>query len=157
LADLPRWRAVAGADVRAASVRAGLAALACPPGHPVLIHDAARPLLGRAVIDRLLSALGEADGAVPALPVSDSLRRGVDGRMTDVVEREGLWRVQTPQAFRRGVIEAAYAAWTGPDTPTDEAVVVERHGGRVALVEGDARLMKLTYPEDFAMVEALLS
>ena len=76
--------------------------------------------------------------------------------MAGVVERDGLWRAQTPQAFRRGVIEAAYAAWPADETPTDEAVVVDRHGGRVVLVEGDPRLMKLTYPEDFAMAEALL-
>ena len=157
LAGLSHWRAVAGGETRAQSVRAGLAALACPADQPVLIHDAARPLLERAVIDRLIAALSDADGALPALPVADSLRRGADGLMAGVVERDGLWRAQTPQAFRRETIEAAYAAWTGLDAPTDEAVVVERHGGRVALVAGDPRLMKLTYPEDFAMAEALLS
>ncbi|MFN7108358.1 MAG: bifunctional 2-C-methyl-D-erythritol 4-phosphate cytidylyltransferase/2-C-methyl-D-erythritol 2,4-cyclodiphosphate synthase [Brevundimonas sp.] len=157
LADLPRWRAVAGGDVRADSVRAGLAALTCAPDQPVLIHDAARPLLDRAVIDRLLSALETADGALPVLPVADSLRRGEAEVMTDVVERDGLWRAQTPQAFRRRVIEAAYAAWTDADAPADEAVVVQRNGGKVALVQGDPRLTKLTYPEDFAMAEALLS
>ncbi|WAC58671.1 bifunctional 2-C-methyl-D-erythritol 4-phosphate cytidylyltransferase/2-C-methyl-D-erythritol 2,4-cyclodiphosphate synthase [Brevundimonas sp. SL130] len=157
LAGLSHWRAVVGGDVRAQSVRAGLAALACPADQPVLIHDAARPLLDRAVIDRLIAALSDAGGALPALPVADSLRRGAEGLMAGVVERDGLWRAQTPQAFRRQTIESAYAAWTGPDAPTDEAVVVERHGGRVALVAGDPRLMKLTYPEDFAMAEALLS
>ncbi|HEY0925093.1 2-C-methyl-D-erythritol 2,4-cyclodiphosphate synthase, partial [Brevundimonas sp.] len=132
------------------------AALSAPPDQPVLIHDAARPLLDRAVIDRLLAALDGADGALPALPVADSLRRGADGLMTDTVDREDLWRAQTPQAFRRGVIEAAYATWPSSETPTDEAIVVQRHGGRVALVDGDPRLMKLTYPEDFAMAEAML-
>ena len=156
LSDLPRWRAVAGGAARADSVRAGLAALTCAPDQPVLIHDAARPLLDRAVIDRLLSALETADGALPALPVADSLRRGEFQVMTDVVERDGLWRAQTPQAFRRRVIEAAYVAWTDPDAPADEAVVVQRNGGKVALAQGDPRLMKLTYPEDFAMAEALL-
>jgi len=156
LSGLPRWRAVVGGDARADSVRAGLTALTCAPERPVLIHDAARPLLDRAVVDRLLSALDTADGALPALPVADSLRRGEEGIMTNVVDRDGLWRAQTPQAFRRGVIEAGYAAWTGPDAPADEAVVVQRNGGRVALVQGDPRLMKLTYPEDFAMAEALL-
>ncbi|MFN7128448.1 MAG: bifunctional 2-C-methyl-D-erythritol 4-phosphate cytidylyltransferase/2-C-methyl-D-erythritol 2,4-cyclodiphosphate synthase [Brevundimonas sp.] len=157
LAGLSHWRTVVGGETRAQSVRAGLAALACPADQPVLIHDAARPLLDRAVIDRLIAALPDADGALPALPVADSLRRGAEGLMAGVVDREDLWRAQTPQAFRRETIEAAYAAWTGPDAPTDEAVVVERHGGRVALVAGDPRLMKLTYPEDFAMAEALLS
>ncbi|WP_299171005.1 bifunctional 2-C-methyl-D-erythritol 4-phosphate cytidylyltransferase/2-C-methyl-D-erythritol 2,4-cyclodiphosphate synthase [uncultured Brevundimonas sp.] len=157
LASLSNWRAVVGGAHRAESVRAGLAALACAPDQPVLIHDAARPLLNRAVIDRLIAALSEADGALPVLPVADSLRRGQDGVMAGVVERDGLWRAQTPQTFRRNAIEAAYAAWDDAETPTDDAVVVERHGGRVALVPGDALLMKLTYPEDFAMAEALLS
>lgn len=157
LAGLSNWRTVTGGDMRAASVRAGLAALTCGPDQPVLIHDAARPLLDRAVIDRLIAALAHADGALPALPVADSLRRGENGLMAGGVERDGLWRAQTPQAFRRNTIEAAYAAWPPTEAPTDEAVVVQSHGGRVALVEGDPRLMKLTYPEDFAMAEALLS
>jgi 2-C-methyl-D-erythritol 4-phosphate cytidylyltransferase / 2-C-methyl-D-erythritol 2,4-cyclodiphosphate synthase len=152
-----RVGAVVGGAARADSVRAGLAALTCAADQPVLIHDAARPLLDAAVIDRLLSALKISDGALPVLPVADSLRRGEAEIMTDVVERDGLWRAQTPQTFRRNAIEAAYAAWDDAETPTDDAVVVERHGGRVALVQGDARLMKLTYPEDFAMAEALLS
>ncbi len=156
LDGLENWRAAAGGATRAESVRAGLAALSAPPDRPVLIHDAARPLLDRAVIDRLLAALDGADGALPVLPVADSLRRGTDGVMTAAIDREGLWRAQTPQAFRRGAIEAAYAVWPTSETPTDEAMVVQRHGGRVALVEGDPRLMKLTYPEDFAMVEAML-
>lgn len=156
LSGLSPWRAVTGGETRAHSVRAGLAALTGPTDRPVLIHDAARPLLSRAVIDRLVTALNDADGALPALPVADSLRRGQDGRMAGVVEREGLWRAQTPQAFRRGVIETAYAAWPADETPTDDAVVVDRNGGRVVLVEGDPRLLKLTYPEDFAMAEALL-
>ena len=155
LAGLEGWRAVAGGEARAQSVRAGLGALACPAETPVLIHDAARPLLPRPVIERLLSALADAEGALPVLPVADSLRRATDGRMDGVVERDGLWRAQTPQAFRRGVIEAAYAAWSDAEPPADEAVVVQRQGGRVALVDGDPRLMKLTYPEDFAMAEAL--
>lgn len=156
LAGLSSWHAVTGGDTRGRSVQAGLAALTCSADQPVLIHDAARPLLDRAVIARLVAALKDADGALPALPVADSLRQGQDGRMAGVVERDGLWRAQTPQAFPRGVIEAAYAAWPVDETPTDEAVVVDRHGGRVVLVEGDPRLMKLTYPEDFAMAEALL-
>jgi 2-C-methyl-D-erythritol 4-phosphate cytidylyltransferase / 2-C-methyl-D-erythritol 2,4-cyclodiphosphate synthase len=159
LNGLENWRPATGGATRAESVRAGLAALNAQANQPVLIHDAARPLLDRAVIDRLLAALDGADGAdgaLPVLPVADSLRRGTDGVMTGAIDREGLWRAQTPQAFRRGVIEAAYAAWPPSETPTDEAMVVQRHGGRVVLVDGDPRLMKLTYPEDFAMAEAML-
>ncbi|MNK11291.1 Bifunctional enzyme IspD/IspF [compost metagenome] len=156
LAGLSGWRTVAGGAARADSVRAGLAALEVADDTPVLIHDAARPFLNAAVIDRLLSALNDADGALPALPVADSLRRGVEGLVVGGIDREGLWRAQTPQAFRLKTIRDAYVAWTEPEAPTDEAAVVERTGGRVRLVEGDARLMKLTYPEDFAMAEALL-
>jgi len=156
LIGLSGWRAVAGGATRADSVRAGLAALECTDDVPVLIHDAARPFLSAAMIERLLEALNEADGALPALPVSDSLRRGVEGLVVGGVERDSLWRAQTPQAFRLKTIRDAYAAWTDADAPTDEAAVVERAGGRVRLVKGDARLMKLTYPEDFAMAEALL-
>ena len=156
LTGLSGWRMVAGGATRAESVRAGLAALDIADETPVLIHDAARPFLSAAVIERLLEALSHADGALPALPVADSLRRGVDGLVIGGVERDGLWHAQTPQAFRLKTIRDAYAAWTDADAPTDEAAVVERAGGRVRLVEGDARLMKLTYPEDFAMAEALL-
>jgi 2-C-methyl-D-erythritol 4-phosphate cytidylyltransferase/2-C-methyl-D-erythritol 2,4-cyclodiphosphate synthase len=156
LAGLSGWRTVVGGATRAGSVQAGLAALEQPDDTPVLIHDAARPFLDTAVIERLLNALNSADGALPALPVADSLRCGVDGLVVGGVERDGLWRAQTPQAFRLKTIRDAYAAWTDAEAPTDEAAVVERAGGRVRLVEGDARLMKLTYPEDFAMAEALL-
>lgn len=156
LAGLSGWRTVAGGAARADSVRAGLAALEVADDTPVLIHDAARPFLNSAVIDRLLAALNDADGALPALPVADSLRRGVEDLVVGGIDRDGLWRAQTPQAFRLKTIRDAYAAWTESEAPTDEAAVVERAGGRVRLVEGDARLMKLTYPEDFAMAEALL-
>lgn len=156
LAGLSGWRLATGGDTRAASVRSGLQALGGPGDRPVLIHDAARPLLGGEVIRRLVEALDHADGALPALPVADSLRRAADGLVTGVVERDGLWRAQTPQAFRYRAIVEAYAAWPDSDPATDEAAVLERAGGRVRIVEGDARLMKLTFPEDFAMAEALI-
>jgi len=156
LSGLSGWRAVQGGAQRADSVRAGLAALDRGADRLVLVHDAARPLLPAPVIDRLLAALSDAEGALPALPVADSLRRGADGFVAGAVERDGLWRAQTPQAFRLGALCDAYAAWPKDEAATDEAAVVERAGGRVRIVEGDVRLMKLTYPEDFAMVEALL-
>lgn len=156
LADLSGWRAITGGATRADSVRAGLVALENADDSSVLIHDAARPFLSASLISRLLDALTDVDGALPALPVADSLRRGLGGLVVGGVERDGLWRAQTPQAFRLKTIRDAYAVWTDADAPTDEAAVVERAGGRVRLVEGDARLMKLTYPEDFAMAEALL-
>ncbi|WP_332679116.1 bifunctional 2-C-methyl-D-erythritol 4-phosphate cytidylyltransferase/2-C-methyl-D-erythritol 2,4-cyclodiphosphate synthase [Brevundimonas sp.] len=156
LAGLSGWRLATGGDTRADSVRNGLKALGGPGDRPVLIHDAARPLLDLPVIHRLIAALSGADGALPALPVADSLRRASDGLVSGAVEREGLWRAQTPQAFRYQAIVDAYAAWPADEPATDEATVLERAGGRVRIVEGDARLMKLTFPEDFAMAEALI-
>ena len=156
LNGLSGWRAVPGGATRAQSVQAGLKALAIGDETPVLIHDAARPFLSLTVIKRLLAALADADGALPALPVADSLRRGMAGLVAGAVERDNLWRAQTPQAFRLKTIRDAYSAWNDAEAPTDEAAVVEQAGGRVRLVEGDARLLKLTYPEDFAMAEALL-
>ena len=156
LDGLSGWRAVVGGATRAASVQAGLAALSCAPDQPVLIHDAARPLVSGEVVTRLLAALERADGALPGLAVADSLRRADDDRLGDSVARDGLVRAQTPQAFRRATVEAAHAAWTGAEPPTDEAEAVRATGGRVVVVPGDPRLMKLTYPEDFAMAEALI-
>jgi 2-C-methyl-D-erythritol 4-phosphate cytidylyltransferase / 2-C-methyl-D-erythritol 2,4-cyclodiphosphate synthase len=151
LAGLPRWRAVVGGATRALSVQAGLAQASADQ---VLIHDAARPFVTAAHVRPLLAALAEADGAVPALPVADTLKR--QGQMgAETVDRQGLWRAQTPQAFGRQRLAAAYAAWIGPGEPTDDAAVVERAGGRVAMVAGDPMLMKLTYPEDFPIAERL--
>lgn len=145
---------VAGGASRAESVQAGLAALDCPADEIVLIHDAARPFLKRVQIETLLSAASDADGAVPALPVADTLKRG-DGAIRETVSRDGLWRAQTPQAFRLQTLLSAYAAWPADAEPTDDAAVVERAGGRVVMTPGDPLLMKLTYPEDFAMAEQL--
>ncbi|WP_372708010.1 bifunctional 2-C-methyl-D-erythritol 4-phosphate cytidylyltransferase/2-C-methyl-D-erythritol 2,4-cyclodiphosphate synthase [Brevundimonas sp.] len=156
LSDLTGWRLADGGATRADSVRNGLEALGGPETRAVLVHDAARPLLTASVIGRVLHALEDADGALPALPVADSLRRATDGVMAGAVNREALWRAQTPQAFRFRTLVDAYAAWPTGETATDEATVVERAGGRVRIVEGDARLLKLTYPEDFAMAEALI-
>ena len=156
LDGLSGWTTTAGGATRALSVQAGLAALnARPAAEPVLIHDAARPFLGAATIASVLRALDDADGAIPALPVADTLKSGALDAAVVTKPRDDLWRAQTPQAFRRDRLLAAYAAWTGPDEPTDDAQVVERHGGRVVVVPGDPMLMKLTYPEDFAMAESL--
>jgi 2-C-methyl-D-erythritol 4-phosphate cytidylyltransferase/2-C-methyl-D-erythritol 2,4-cyclodiphosphate synthase len=147
---------VHGGATRAASVRAGLAAVTAVagPDSAVLIHDAARPFLTGKTILELLAALEAVDAALPALPVADTLKRQeADGAVT--VSREGLSRAQTPQAFRLGALTAAHAAWTGETEPTDDAAVFEAAGGRVALTPGDPMLMKLTYPEDFDMAERL--
>lgn len=151
---LGRWRTVRGGAERADSVRAGLAALS-PEVDTVLIHDAARPLVTKSHVTALQAAIAQFEGALPALPVADTLKRSADGAAIDeTAPRAGLWRAQTPQAFRRAAIDAAYARWPGGEA-TDDAAVLEAAGGRVALVPGDPRLLKLTYPEDFAMAEAL--
>jgi 2-C-methyl-D-erythritol 4-phosphate cytidylyltransferase/2-C-methyl-D-erythritol 2,4-cyclodiphosphate synthase len=154
LAGLANWTAVTGGRTRAESVQAGLAAITASRTQPVLVHDAARPFVTRAHVDRLLAALDVAEGAVPALPVPDTLKRG-DGIIDETVSREGLWRAQTPQAFRSGRLKAAYRRWPAHEEPTDDASVVERAGGHVAMVPGDPMLMKLTYPEDFLLAEQL--
>src|SRR5205085_8206438 len=120
---------------RAESVQAGLAAITSGRNQPVLIHDAARPFVTREHVGRLLAALDLADGAVPALPVSDTLKRG-ESLIDETVSREGLWRAQTPQAFRFGKLKAAYSRWPASEEPTDDARVLERAGGQVALTPG---------------------
>jgi 2-C-methyl-D-erythritol 4-phosphate cytidylyltransferase/2-C-methyl-D-erythritol 2,4-cyclodiphosphate synthase len=156
LDGLTGWRSAQGGATRALSVRSGLAALSDRPAdEAVLVHDAARPFLTRYAIGGLLAALSEADGAIPALPVADTLKRAEPGAALTTTSRENLWRAQTPQAFRRDKLLEAYAAWTSTTEPTDDAQVVEAIGGHVAIAPGDPLLMKLTYPEDFAMAERL--
>jgi len=156
LAGLTGWTTAAGGATRALSVQAGLAALAHRPAdEAVLVHDAARPFLGAATIAAVLEGLEGADGAIPALPVADTLKSGAADGAVVTKSRDNLWRAQTPQGFRRDRLLAAYAAWSGPGEPTDDGQVVEQDGGRVVVVPGDPMLMKLTYPEDFAMAEAL--
>lgn len=140
---------VTGGATRRDSVIAGLAAI---DADIVLIHDAARPFLPAAVIDRLIAALDGSDGAVPALAVSDTLAKG-DALLGDAVPRDGLHRVQTPQAFRRADILAAHRAWDPAREATDDAQVARAHGLSVAIVEGDRSLEKLTFAADFEAAE----
>lgn len=137
---------VTGGAERQDSVRLGLEAIGS--ADRVLIHDAARCLLPRVVIDRLLAALETYDGAVPVLNVADSVARA-DGVLGDAVDRMGLVRVQTPQAFRYDAIMTSHRKWSGPQA-TDDAQVARAAGFAVAAVEGDAMLEKITRPEDFA-------
>lgn len=139
---------ITGGATRQESVRLGLAALE-DGHHPVLIHDAARPGLSGEVIERLLVGLRDAPGAIPVLPVVDSLVRAQSDLMSSMVERHGLYRVQTPQAFERRAIVAAHAAWRSAPDAGDDAQVLQAAGGRVALVEGSEELRKVTYAADF--------
>ncbi|MDR7229646.1 2-C-methyl-D-erythritol 4-phosphate cytidylyltransferase/2-C-methyl-D-erythritol 2,4-cyclodiphosphate synthase [Caulobacter sp. BE264] len=155
LAGLSGWRTTLGGATRALSVQAGLAALSERPGdESVLIHDAARPFVNRKIIDGLLRALANADLALPALAVADTLKLASPDASARTVSREHLWRAQTPQAAPRDRLLAAYARWADGE-PTDDAQVVEAAGGRIAMIPGDPLLNKLTYPEDFAMAERL--
>lgn len=135
---------VRGGATRQDSVAAGLAHLADAPPAAVLIHDAARPGLSHDVIARLIGALGASAGAVPAVRVVDSLYRDGHGP----VAREGLHRIQTPQAFRYPEIRAAHRDWRGPTTAGDDAEVARAAGLAVTLVEGDEGLRKVTYAAD---------
>ncbi len=135
---------IEGGALRADSVRAGLAALS---GDAVLVHDAARPFCPPAVIDRLIAQLEFSEGAAPILPVGDTIAR-VTGSIDELVDRTGLARVQTPQAFRLNALRAAYSAWSGGQ-PTDETTVLRAAGMKVSAVAGDPSLEKLTTPEDF--------
>lgn len=138
---------VIGGETRQQSVARALEAIGS--AQRVLIHDAARPLLAEAVIRRLLSALELHSGAIPVLPVVDSLAIEDVGLMSGHADRESLRRVQTPQAFRFEDILSAHRAWDGEELAGDDAQVLRAAGGNVALVEGDEALKKLTFAEDF--------
>jgi 2-C-methyl-D-erythritol 4-phosphate cytidylyltransferase/2-C-methyl-D-erythritol 2,4-cyclodiphosphate synthase len=145
---------VHGGAERRDSVAEGLKALA---GYDrILVHDAARPFLPAAVIDRLLEKLESYEGAIPALPVADPLVRW-DGQMGDNVRRSDLYRVQTPQAFVYDALVAAHRSWPAGREATDDAQMVRETGHEIALVLGDPMLEKVTYPEDFARAEAMLA
>ena len=139
---------VAGGATRQDSVRLGLQSLAGLDPDKVLIHDAARAFVSGGVISRVIAALGDAPGAIPALPVTDTLKRGLkDGRIGETVPRDGLWRAQTPQGFRfRDILDAHLAAQGGG--LTDDAAVAERAGLAVAMVEGAEDNIKITTPRD---------
>jgi 2-C-methyl-D-erythritol 4-phosphate cytidylyltransferase len=145
---------VAGAATRAGSVRAGLAELPAD-ALVALVHDAARPLLPEEVVGRVLAPLSEGwDGAVPGLPVVDTLKRvASDGAVAETVSRDGLYAVQTPQAFPVDVLRAAVAA---DAEASDCAGLVEASGGRVKVVPGDPRLVKVTTAADLAQVASWL-
>jgi 2-C-methyl-D-erythritol 4-phosphate cytidylyltransferase len=147
---------VAGGATRAESVRAGVGEIGVE-ALVVLVHDAARPLLVAEVVERVLAPLGEGwDGAVPALPVADTLKRaGDDGTVLATLDRTRLHAVQTPQAFLAPVLREALTGDLAE--ASDCAALVERRGGRVRVVEGDMRLLKVTTQADLDFVESLLS
>jgi 2-C-methyl-D-erythritol 4-phosphate cytidylyltransferase len=144
--------AVAGGESRAQSVRIGVGEVA-DDAAVILVHDAARPLVPDEVIERLLAALNEGwDGAIPGLPLMDTVKRVRDCAVVETLPRHELAAVQTPQAFVAAVLREAVAGGEA----TDCASLVERRGGRVRVVEGDPRLLKVTTPADLALVESWL-
>ncbi len=146
---------VPGGATRQESVQAGLLALSSYAPDVVLIHDAARPYIPPGTIPDLLAALDVHHGAIPAAAVSDTLKRGVDGRVVATVPRDGLFRAQTPQAFRFPALLCLHAgAVLGA---TDDALLLEASGLSVALVRGSDDNIKLTFPEDLVRLERLLS
>lgn len=146
---------VAGGATRQASVARGVARVPDEVGI-ILVHDAVRPFVRAEDIEAVIQAVRASGAAALAVPVADTLRRGASGRFEATVDREGLWRMQTPQGSRREVLADALAraereGWTA----TDEVGVLQRMGAAVALVEGDERNIKLTRPSDWLLAQAL--
>jgi 2-C-methyl-D-erythritol 4-phosphate cytidylyltransferase len=146
---------VPGGAVRAASVAAALAASS---GDPVLIHDAARPLLSRELVERVLDGVDGVDGAIAASRVTDTTKQADEaGIVTRTLDRSCLWAVQTPQVFHRAALERALAV--APEVlarATDESWLLERAGGRIRIVESSAENLKITTPRDLRISSELL-
>jgi 2-C-methyl-D-erythritol 4-phosphate cytidylyltransferase len=142
-----------GGATRSDSVRAGLAVVP-DDVDVVIVHDAARPLASRRLFHLVVQAVADgADGAVPALPISDTVKLVRDDRVVETVARDGLVAVQTPQAFRAAALRAAHRIGA---VDTDDAALVEANGGTVVVVEGEHRNLKLTVPDDLELARALL-
>lgn len=155
-ADCDREGGVAGGATRSASVRNGLAAVPAD-ATIVCVHDAARPFATVALYGAVVAAVADgADGAVPGLPVTDTVKRVVEDPsgqriVLDTPDRSGLVAVQTPQAFRASVLRAAHSS---AGEGTDDAALVEEHGGRVVVVDGETRNRKITAPADLDWARA---
>lgn len=159
LADVRLGPAIHGAASRQASVRAGLNAIAADGPARVLVHDGVRPFVSRGAIARVLAALDTHEGAISALPIVDTLKRGEGGLISATVDRAGLHAAQTPQGFRFAALLDAHraASAAGREDFTDDASLLEWRDVPVALVPGEADNIKLTTPEDFARGEAILA
>ncbi len=146
---------VIGGETRQASVYNGLARI---DTSVVVVHDAARPLVDAMLVESVVRALDNADGAIPVVPVGETIKEVAEERVVRTIDRSRLTLAQTPQAFRTDVLRMAHEkARADGHTGTDDAELVERVGGTVAVVPGSARNIKLTFPEDFALAEALMS
>jgi 2-C-methyl-D-erythritol 4-phosphate cytidylyltransferase len=146
---------VTGGATRGESVRAALAEIP-DDAIVVLVHDAARPLVGGEIIERVLQPLAEGyDAVVPGLPLADTVKRVQAGVVAETLDRSTLVTVQTPQAFTATALRAAYRG-DSPIDATDCASLVEAAGGRIRVVDGDVRLLKITTQADLALVESWL-
>jgi 2-C-methyl-D-erythritol 4-phosphate cytidylyltransferase len=154
-----RWRkitaVVGGGERRQDSVAAGFAEIGSGPGGLVLVHDGVRPLVSRDVLSRVIARAAETGAAAAAIPVEDTIKEAAGGFVVRTLEREILWRVQTPQGFRTAILgEALRRAREDGFYGTDEAALVERTGRPVALVMGDPRNIKITTAADLTIAEA---
>ena len=157
LAGLNHLPPVPGGAERQDSVRAGLEALAPFAPDVVLVHDAARPFVPAGTVAALLAALERHPGAIPAIPVADTLKRGAAGRITATVPRDGLFRAQTPQAFRFRLLLDLHRRPPEKVAMTDDAALLEQAGLDVALVPGSDDNIKLTYKDDLVRLERVLA
>jgi 2-C-methyl-D-erythritol 4-phosphate cytidylyltransferase len=150
-------RVVTGGETRQGSVAAGLGLLMDRDDPEVIVcHDVARPRATSRLFEAVLAALEGVDGAVPGIPLVDTLKRVKDGEVIETVPREGLVRVQTPQAFRAQALARAHAdGGPGGERATDDAMLLERAGFRVAVVPGEPGNIKITTPEDLRLAALL--
>jgi 2-C-methyl-D-erythritol 4-phosphate cytidylyltransferase len=154
VAGEPGTEWIEGGATRSASVRAGLSRVP-PEAEVIVVHDAARPLATAALFADVVAAVeAGADAAIPGVALADTVKRVAGGQVVATVDRADLVAVQTPQAFRDGVLRRAHA---GGEEATDDAALVEAAGGKVVVVAGDPGNLKLTRPEDLAVARALLA
>jgi 2-C-methyl-D-erythritol 4-phosphate cytidylyltransferase len=143
-----------GGPNRQASVAAGLELVDSPT---VIVHDAARPFVTQAMLAAVTDRLSDHDGVITALRMDETLKRANDDLVIETVDRSDLWRSQTPQAFRTEALKDAHSkAHSESFSATDDAQLIERSGGRIAIVPGDPMNIKLTYEEDFVVAQALV-
>jgi 2-C-methyl-D-erythritol 4-phosphate cytidylyltransferase len=149
-----RVLATEGGSSRQASVAAGLELVETPR---VIVHDAVRPFVTVAMLKAVIAPLSELEGAITALRMDETIKRADDDLVIETVDRSDLWRSQTPQAFNTEALRQAHMkAREESFAATDDAQLIERYGGRIALVPGDPSNVKLTYEEDFVIAEAMI-
>jgi 2-C-methyl-D-erythritol 4-phosphate cytidylyltransferase / 2-C-methyl-D-erythritol 2,4-cyclodiphosphate synthase len=153
VAGLPVAAPIHGGATRQETVRLGLQALAATPPDHILVHDAARPFVSKELIDRVLHGLQTTDAVIPALALTDTVKRVEGDRVVETLDRAALRRAQTPQGFKYRALLSAHEAMADSDMATDDAAIVEQSGQVVTWVDGDDSNIKLTDPQDFALLQ----